>query len=314
MAGRDEKGSGGKRPAKKAAKKVAKKPAKKVARKAAKKTTRRAPPEDAGAPPAVAPRAAEVPPEPVPSPAEDLALLEEAFAARSIEESLPAPASSRSLRPSRGAPEPELEAEEEEEEEEEEEVDPLDRFFFRPDQGPQKGLELALAALAAAPDAGWREALEADKIEAFLTFRMNDEWYAVPIAALQEIVRPLPVTPVPRTPEHVLGVVTLRGVVLPVLDLHLRLGLEHPTTDRRSRLLVLDSQEGPAAFLVEEVGGVWRPQDPRREPPPSSLGARGELIETLLRADERVLPLLDLRVSLAVELEERGHRGEARGG
>lgn len=189
--------------------------------------------------------------------------------------------------------------------------DPLDRFFFSASRAAKAKV---LVEFEQAPEAGWREALEAEAIEAFLTFRMSDEWYAVRISALQEIVKLLPLTPVPRTPEHVEGVVTLRGKVLPVLDLHLRLGLARPPAVRSTRLLVLDSADGVAAFVVEEVGGVWRPEEPIREPPPTSLGPRGELIEVLLRADARVLPLLDLDAALAVDFEDSNQQREARSG
>ena len=58
-----------------------------------------------------------------------------------------------------------------------------------------------------------------------LTFLLGNEEYAIAVTEVREIVGPLPVTPVPGTASHVLGVINLRGKVIPVIDLRLRLGL-----------------------------------------------------------------------------------------
>ncbi len=91
-----------------------------------------------------------------------------------------------------------------------------------------------------------------------LAFEVAGETYALPIQAVTEIVLPRTVTPLPRTPEFVLGVVSLRGAVVPVVDLARRLQLPSGESSRGSRILVLRDGEDRMGFWVDRVQGVVR--------------------------------------------------------
>lgn len=91
-----------------------------------------------------------------------------------------------------------------------------------------------------------------------LAFDVGSETYGISIDQVAEILMPRPVTPLPRTPEFVRGVVSLRGTVLAVLDLGRRLGLPRCATPRSSRILVLRDGEESMGFWVERVRGVVR--------------------------------------------------------
>jgi len=91
-----------------------------------------------------------------------------------------------------------------------------------------------------------------------LAFEVAGETYALPIDAVTEIVLPRAVTPLPRTPDFVLGVVSLRGAVVPVVDLPRRLGLTCSEPSRGSRILVLRDGEDRMGFWVDRVQGVLR--------------------------------------------------------
>lgn len=73
----------------------------------------------------------------------------------------------------------------------------------------------------------------------YLAFRLNDEIYAVAIDRIGEILRIPPITPVPRSGDHIMGIVGVRGRVLTVIDLRSRLGLDRPPPTRHARILVL---------------------------------------------------------------------------
>lgn len=104
-----------------------------------------------------------------------------------------------------------------------------------------------------------------------LTFVVGGEVYGVDILSIREIIKPREITEVPRAPRFLLGVVTVRGLVLPVLDLRLRLRLDAPQLGRGARILIVVHKGERYGLLVDEVRGVVRFADGEIEPPPPSL-------------------------------------------
>ena len=74
----------------------------------------------------------------------------------------------------------------------------------------------------------------------YLTFTMDREEYGIGILKIKEIIGMMPITPVPRTPEHVKGVINLRGKVIPVVDLRLRFGMEAIDYTERTCIIVVE--------------------------------------------------------------------------
>ncbi|ADK86135.1 CheW protein [Desulfarculus baarsii DSM 2075] len=74
----------------------------------------------------------------------------------------------------------------------------------------------------------------------YLTFRVDDEEYGVQINKVREIIGVLDVTPVPQTADHVLGVINLRGKVIPVIDLRLKFGMAYRQPDDRTCIVVVE--------------------------------------------------------------------------
>lgn len=130
-----------------------------------------------------------------------------------------------------------------------------------------------------------------------LTLLARDE-YAVPVERVREIVRVRRITPMPRVPRDVLGVVALRGQIVQVLSLRTRLGLEPAAPSRLSRIVVLYGHDGQlTGVLVDAVRQVMRvPEQALEPPPPGETGAvealcvRGEHFVSLLNVD-RILDL-----------------------
>jgi purine-binding chemotaxis protein CheW len=104
-----------------------------------------------------------------------------------------------------------------------------------------------------------RRAGEAGKRTEYLAFVLAGETYAVQIAHVAEILRPPPITEVPRAPRTVLGVVSVRGRLVTVVDLRRRFRLPEAPVDRRTRVLLSESAAGEQiGLLVDEVQQVWR--------------------------------------------------------
>jgi purine-binding chemotaxis protein CheW len=144
-------------------------------------------------------------------------------------------------------------------------------------------------------------AYTADEVEEYLCFRVAHEWYAISILAIKEIVKPRDVTAVPRVPTFILGVISLRGVIIPVMDMRLRLSLPLNPPTGRERIIVLKMETGFCGVLVDEVIQVARIQKSCIEEPPSVLdGIDREFVTGLGYFDSRMLIILNLATILDV--------------
>ena len=142
-----------------------------------------------------------------------------------------------------------------------------------------------------------------DQIEEYLCFRVADENYAINIMAIKEIIKPREVTEVPRVPSYVLGIISLRGVIIPVYDMRRRLGLEDGPGGNRQRILVVRHGEGFAGILVDQVSHVVKLKRDDEEQPPAVLeGAGREFVQGIGHHDGSMLILLDLDKILDLSL------------
>jgi purine-binding chemotaxis protein CheW len=100
---------------------------------------------------------------------------------------------------------------------------------------------------------------DAGKRTEYLAFVLAGETFAVQIAHVAEILKPPPITPVPRAAATVLGVVSVRGKLVTVVDLRRRFRVAEAPIDRKTRILLADVGTGEQiGLLVDEVQQVWR--------------------------------------------------------
>ena len=94
----------------------------------------------------------------------------------------------------------------------------------------------------------------------YLTFSLENEEYGLEILKVREIIGYMNITPVPRVPEYIKGVINLRGQVIPVIDLRTKLGMpEHEITDQTCIIVVEAAQEKTqftAGIIVDHVQEV----------------------------------------------------------
>lgn len=127
----------------------------------------------------------------------------------------------------------------------------------------------------------------------WVAFELAGESYALPIAAVQEIVRVAEITRVPDAPAVVRGVVNLRGRVLPVVDLRARLGLPAVDVDTTRRILVLPARGRLIGVLVDSVSAIERVRPSTIQPvPPDVLSDRSDYFLGVAQQEGRLLILL----------------------
>jgi len=136
---------------------------------------------------------------------------------------------------------------------------------------------------------------EQEQEREMLAFQLGSEEYVVPVDLVQEVLTPREITPVPHSREFVLGVCSLRGIVLPIIDLHRRLGLPEAARDDRSRILVMNlGPDDRLGLFVDRVRGVVRFLPSTVRPVPETIEQGAEFLQGIVRAGDRLLILLDV--------------------
>ncbi len=142
-----------------------------------------------------------------------------------------------------------------------------------------------------------------EEFQELLCFRVAGEKYAVDIMEIKEIIKPREVTEVPRVPSYVSGVLSLRGIIIPVINMHKRLG--HDTAERsgRERIIVVKKGEEFFGIMVDEVIQVVRIASEGIEPPPTVLDEIDrDFVSGIGRFDGEMLILLNLQKVLDINL------------
>ncbi len=133
----------------------------------------------------------------------------------------------------------------------------------------------------------------------YLTFILDAEEYGIDILKVQGIQGFGKVTPLPHTPEFVLGVVNLRGAIVPVIDLRRRFGMKDIDVTPTTVVIVVKVQSGAkertVGLVVDAVSEVHDVQQEERRPPPDfGSNVSGDFIEGLATIDQRMLILLNI--------------------
>lgn len=130
----------------------------------------------------------------------------------------------------------------------------------------------------------------------YLAFTLAEDTYAVPIGLVREILKPPPLAEVPRAPRDVLGVASVRGLLVTVVDLRRRLRLEASEPTRKSRILLVEGAEGELiGLLVDEVQQVYRLAESEIEAPGLLGGQLADHVIGIGRPEGALMIIVDLR-------------------
>lgn len=125
-----------------------------------------------------------------------------------------------------------------------------------------------------------------------IAFEIGGHDFCIDIAAVREIRGWTPASPLPHAPEHVLGVINLRGAVMPVLDVRCRLGLGRTEPSSRHVIIVVQDDDRLAGLLVDAVQETFVVDASLFQPPPEMAAGASALVEAILPRENRLLSQL----------------------
>ena len=128
-----------------------------------------------------------------------------------------------------------------------------------------------------------------------ISFHLGDQVFSVNIMSVREIRGWAPVTPLAHSPAHVLGVINLRGTVIPVIDMAIRLGLKPIEPTERSAIIVTQIASKLVGLLVENVSDMITVKNSDLQPAPDVLPeAERALTRAIIPVGDEMICYLDL--------------------
>jgi len=129
-----------------------------------------------------------------------------------------------------------------------------------------------------------------------IVFKLGEEEYGIEVNKVQTIERMIPITRVPKTYSFVKGVINLRGVVIPVIDLRGRFGLPESEFTDQTRVIIVTANEMEVGFIVDSANDVIDINSDIIDSPPDVVGGvKAKYLRGVARiSEERLLVMLNL--------------------
>ena len=148
----------------------------------------------------------------------------------------------------------------------------------------------------------------------YATFRLDERLFGQSIPMIREIIRCYAITPVPHAKDYIRGLINLRGQVVTIIDLAVRLGMPRRDIQEASHIIILKTSAELASmqsrgegkglqtsadmvgFLVDAIGDVVEADEGKIEPPSANVTeAEGHFLSGVLKTDAGLLVLLDIK-------------------
>lgn len=155
-----------------------------------------------------------------------------------------------------------------------------------------------------------------DREKNLVGFTVGDVHYAIEVARVREIIRPLPIVPLPHAPPAIVGVADHRSDVVPVLDVRRRFGLPEASRTRRTKWILVGLATRTVGFVVDSVSDVFGVAEADRRPVPAvGTGDAARGFQAVYAHRGELVFVLDVdRIGAAGELVDVPARSSARGG
>lgn len=139
------------------------------------------------------------------------------------------------------------------------------------------------------------EEIVEQRVMKVIVFQLMDKEYAIGIDVVTTIEKVLSITRVPNTPSHVRGVINLRGVITPIVDLRTRFGLEPRPLDDETRIIIVSMEDFDVGLVVDAANDVIDIPEDAIEPQPEVVGTvESEFISGVAKVGRRLFVLLNL--------------------
>lgn len=136
----------------------------------------------------------------------------------------------------------------------------------------------------------------------FITFTVDSEMYGIKIRYVTEIVGIQPINHLPETPDHIKGVINLRGKIIPVVDMRLKFKKEPVAYNDRTCIIVVNTRDISAGLIVDEVSEVLAIEDKDISPPPDlETGGSKRYLSGIGKGEGQVKLLLDCEKLFSAE-------------
>ena len=133
------------------------------------------------------------------------------------------------------------------------------------------------------------------KVSELIAFNIGEQQFCISTAAVREIRGWTAVTPLPHAPPFVLGVVNLRGVVLPIVDFAVRLGFPPSQPTARHAIIVAEFGDQVAGLLVDGVSDIFTAEDAQIQPTPEVAAEAAKLyLRGVIAMDGRLIGVIDI--------------------
>ncbi|KRF68178.1 chemotaxis protein CheW [Peribacillus sp. FSL K6-1552] len=138
-----------------------------------------------------------------------------------------------------------------------------------------------------------------------IVFQIKDKEYAIPVDKVSGIEKLLHITRVPKAVQLVKGVINLRGVITPIIDLRVRFGFEELEYNDSTRIIVVILDDMEVGLIVDSANDVLDIPVDSIEPQPEVVGhSASEYISGVAKIEKRLLVLINLEKALSLEVNE----------
>ncbi|MBU0905271.1 MAG: chemotaxis protein CheW [Planococcaceae bacterium] len=128
-----------------------------------------------------------------------------------------------------------------------------------------------------------------------IVFELMNKEYVIPVSQVQSIEKMMHITRVPKTPSFVKGVINLRGVVTPIIDLRERFNLQASEANEQSRMIMIKLEDMEVGLIVDAANDVLDIPLSAIEPQPDVVGSiESEFIGGVAKLERRLLVMLQL--------------------
>ncbi|MDH3972809.1 MAG: chemotaxis protein CheW [Deltaproteobacteria bacterium] len=140
-----------------------------------------------------------------------------------------------------------------------------------------------------------KENISSGAVLKFITFGLGREKFGISIDEAREIIADYNIVPLPRSPEFIEGIISLRGDIIPIVDMRARFEMAPGERDEETRIIVLEMQDFSVGIQVDKVYEVLKLPEDTIEPPPKLVGGlKGDYIDGVVEVKDKLTIILNL--------------------